>query len=105
MANGKKPVDARGGKPKKVKEYVVYVVTVYVYASGGYNDPANATPLPSFEVKIRTGPSPYHGKNDIDKITEDIVRKGYIYTDEDTGLKTHYPPNRISHVEAEELDD
>jgi hypothetical protein len=87
-----------GHKPEKFSKK--FIVTIYVYAGGGYNDPANATPLPPFGVDVRTKPREHFSENDIDKVTQDIALNGFIYKDPTSKVRTTYPPNRISHIEA-----
>ena len=86
--------------PKPDKHSKKFTITVYVYSGGGYNDPSNSSPLPSFDVDIRIKPKEYFSESDIDKLTQNIALNGFIYVDTSTGLRTTYPPNRISHVEA-----
>lgn len=106
MANGSGKGGGGGGgnKPPKHHHYKKFSVTVYVYAGGGYSDPANATPLPSFDADIKTEPAGYYKESDIDKVLTAIALTGYVYVDEQTGLRTMYPPNRISHIEAIPVD-
>jgi hypothetical protein len=91
--------DKLGAGNKPEKDTKKFSVKVYVYSGGGYNDPAMATALPVFTVDVRIRPEKHFSENDIENVTQNIVDNGFIYLDRVTKLRTHYPPNRISHIE------
>ena len=93
------------GLQKKIKEYKKFYVVVYIYAGGGYGDPANSTPLPSFELSVRILPASHFSEDDIVKTIQKIIDNGYAFKDELSEMRTYYPPNRISHIEVTPVED